>query len=109
MTTARTPDDTALSRRDFLLRAGQLGCALSVAPTLGPALAASAGAAQPALAIPTQTQRRALRVRPFAAPVPGRTNALVWRRNTPLAPALRAVTGTITEVYARLLKATRRR
>jgi hypothetical protein len=41
--------------------------------------------------------------------VPGRTIALVWRRNTPLTPALRAVAGTITDVYARLLKTARRR
>lgn len=79
-------------------------------PTLAQMVADGAGITLlPALAVPTETQRRSLRVRPFAAPVPGRTIALVWRRNTPLAPALRAVAGTITDVYARLLKTARRR
>jgi hypothetical protein len=43
MATARTPDDDAPSRRDFVLRAGQLGCAIPPAlyaglrwRTLGP-------------------------------------------------------------------------
>ena len=62
----------------------------------------------PSLAVPTETRRSQLRVRPFAAPSPGRTIALVWRRNTPVAPALRAVAKTIQEVYDRLIKTKRR-
>src|SRR5438105_2702917 len=43
-------------------------------PTLAQMVADGAGITLlPALAVPTETQRRSLRVRPFAAPVPGRT------------------------------------
>jgi LysR family transcriptional regulator, hydrogen peroxide-inducible genes activator len=56
----------------------------------------------PQLALATETRRGQVRTRPFAEPAPGRTLALVWRRGTPLAPALRAVAGTIREVYTRL-------
>jgi LysR family hydrogen peroxide-inducible transcriptional activator len=79
-------------------------------PTLAQMVADGAGVTLlPALAVPTETRRSALRIRPFAAPVPGRTIALVWRRRTPLAPALRAVAHTIRDVYARLERASRRR
>jgi LysR family transcriptional regulator, hydrogen peroxide-inducible genes activator len=63
----------------------------------------------PALAVPTETRRGELRIRPFANPAPGRTIALVWRRNTPLAAALQTVATTIRTVYARLRKTLRRR
>jgi LysR family hydrogen peroxide-inducible transcriptional activator len=56
----------------------------------------------PQLALATETRRGQVRTRPFAEPAPGRTLALVWRRGTALAPALRAVAGTIREVYTRL-------
>lgn len=55
----------------------------------------------PALAVPTEARRGELRIRPFAAPAPGRTIALVWRRGTPLGPALATVAATIKRVYAR--------
>jgi LysR family hydrogen peroxide-inducible transcriptional activator len=45
--------------------------------------------------------RVGLRVRPFAEPVPHRTIGLVWRRSSPLAPALRQVAATIREAYPR--------
>ena len=78
-------------------------------PTLTQMVADGAGVTLlPALAVPTETRRSALRVRPFAAPAPGRTIALVWRRGTPLAPALRAIAGTIKDVYARLTRTSRR-
>jgi LysR family transcriptional regulator, hydrogen peroxide-inducible genes activator len=72
-------------------------------PTLTQMVADGAGVTLlPSLAVPTETRRAELRTRPFAPPAPGRTIALVWRRNTPVAPALRAVAKTIQEVYARL-------
>jgi LysR family hydrogen peroxide-inducible transcriptional activator len=62
----------------------------------------------PTLAVATENRRGGLRVRPFAAPVPGRTIGLVWRKGTPLAPALRTVAATIKGVYERLARAKRR-
>jgi LysR family hydrogen peroxide-inducible transcriptional activator len=53
----------------------------------------------PALSVPTEVQRAALRVRPFCAPAPHRTIALVWRRRSPLAPALRQVAAVIRSAY----------
>jgi LysR family transcriptional regulator, hydrogen peroxide-inducible genes activator len=53
----------------------------------------------PELAVPTEAQRAGLRVRPFARPVPNRTVALVWRKRSPLAPALRKLARTIREAY----------
>jgi LysR family transcriptional regulator, hydrogen peroxide-inducible genes activator len=53
----------------------------------------------PELAVPTEAQRAGLRVRAFAAPVPHRTVALVWRKRSPLAPALRKLARTIREAY----------
>src|SRR5262245_42969826 len=77
--------------------------------TLTQMVAAGAGVTLlPEIALPTENRRGELRVRPFTAPVPGRTIALVWRRGTPLAPALRAVAKTIREIYARLGKVGRR-
>jgi LysR family hydrogen peroxide-inducible transcriptional activator len=78
-------------------------------PTLAQMVADGAGVTLlPALAVPVEARRGRLRLRPFAPPTPGRTIALVWRRNTPVAPALRAVAKTIQEVYARLIKTKRR-
>lgn len=53
----------------------------------------------PALAVPTEARRARLAVRPFAVPAPARTVALVWRKGSPLAAALRAVAGAIREAY----------
>jgi LysR family transcriptional regulator, hydrogen peroxide-inducible genes activator len=53
----------------------------------------------PALAVPTEAERAGLCVRPFAAPAPARTVALVWRRRSPIAPALRRVAGTLRSAY----------
>jgi LysR family hydrogen peroxide-inducible transcriptional activator len=63
----------------------------------------------PRLAVATENRRGDLRIRSFAAPSPGRTIALVWRKGTPFVPALRAMAGTIRSVYARLGKVGRRR
>lgn len=53
----------------------------------------------PSLAMATEAGRASLAVRPFAAPAPGRTIALVWRKRSPLGPALREVAGAIREAY----------
>jgi len=53
----------------------------------------------PELAVPAEAQRAGLRVRAFAAPVPHRTIALVWRKGSPLAPSLRRLASTIREAY----------
>jgi LysR family hydrogen peroxide-inducible transcriptional activator len=54
----------------------------------------------PELAVATETARSELRVRPFSSPVPHRTLALVWRRKSPLAPALAELARGIREAYA---------
>lgn len=53
----------------------------------------------PQLAVPTETRRAKLRVRPFATPAPYRTLALVWRTRSPLVVALRNVAATIRAAY----------
>jgi LysR family hydrogen peroxide-inducible transcriptional activator len=91
-------------------RATELDFRATSLPTLTQMVADGAGVTLlPALAVPTETRRGELRVRPFAPPAPGRTIALVWRRGTPVGPALRAVAKTIADVYARLTKTPRRR
>jgi LysR family transcriptional regulator, hydrogen peroxide-inducible genes activator len=53
----------------------------------------------PSLAVPTEAKRAALRIRAFAAPAPKRTIAFVWRRRSPLGPALRALAVTARKAY----------
>lgn len=53
----------------------------------------------PKLAVSTEAKRAGLRVRPFAKPVPHRTIALVWRKRSPLAAALRQLAGTLRDAY----------
>ncbi|MCA9706044.1 MAG: LysR family transcriptional regulator [Myxococcales bacterium] len=53
----------------------------------------------PALAVPTEAHRAGLAIRELAAPVPARTIALVWRRRSPLGPALERLAATIQRVY----------
>src|SRR5262249_53771019 len=69
-------------------------------PTLAQMVADGAGVTLlPQLAVPTEAKRAALRVRPFVAPSPKRTVALVWRKRSPLAPALRQVAATVRSAY----------
>lgn len=90
-------------------KASELDYRATSLATLSQMVAAGAGVTLlPELAVPTENRRGELRVRRFTAPAPGRTIALVWRRSTPLAPALRAIARTIREVYARLGRAARR-
>jgi LysR family transcriptional regulator, hydrogen peroxide-inducible genes activator len=45
----------------------------------------------PELSLATEARRAGLELRPFAAPAPARTLALVWRRGSPLGGALRTI------------------
>jgi LysR family hydrogen peroxide-inducible transcriptional activator len=54
----------------------------------------------PELALATELRRGGLAVRRLAAPEPHRTLALVWRRSSPLGPALRQVAATLREAAA---------
>jgi LysR family hydrogen peroxide-inducible transcriptional activator len=53
----------------------------------------------PALAVPTEARRARLRVRSFQQPAPHRTIGLVWRKQSPLEPALRPIAGVAREAY----------
>ena len=53
----------------------------------------------PELSVPTEARRAKLRVRPFAGPQPKRTIGLVWRKRSPLGPALREIARTMKEAY----------
>jgi LysR family hydrogen peroxide-inducible transcriptional activator len=53
----------------------------------------------PALAVAAETARAGLRVRPLAATHARRTIAMVWRKRSPLAGALREISGAIREAY----------
>ncbi|ACL63693.1 transcriptional regulator, LysR family [Anaeromyxobacter dehalogenans 2CP-1] len=68
--------------------------------TLAQMVAGGAGVTLlPELAVPTETRRADLRLRPFADPAPFRTVALVWRRSSPIAEALRRLAGTVKAAY----------
>lgn len=61
-------------------------------PTLAQMVAGGAGVTLlPRLAVATENRRGALAVRRLAEPVPSRTLAVVWRKRSPLGPALREV------------------
>ncbi|GAO02442.1 LysR substrate-binding domain-containing protein [Anaeromyxobacter sp. PSR-1] len=68
--------------------------------TLAQMVAGGAGVTLlPELAVPTETRRADLRLRPFADPAPFRTIALVWRRSSPIAEALRRLAATVKAAY----------
>lgn len=70
--------------------------------TLAQMVAGGAGVTLlPALAVSTEAKRAALSTRAFAAPAPRRTIALVWRKRSPLAGALRKLAATAREAYAK--------
>jgi LysR family hydrogen peroxide-inducible transcriptional activator len=81
-------------------RARELEFRATSLPTLAQMVAGGAGVTLlPQLALPTETRGTALRVRRFAEPAPGRTIALVWRRRSPLRPALQQLASTLREAY----------
>ncbi len=51
----------------------------------------------PSMALPVENRRGELTVRRFEAPPPGRTIVLVWRRQSPRAPALEQVVAALRE------------
>jgi LysR family hydrogen peroxide-inducible transcriptional activator len=55
----------------------------------------------PGLAVTTETRRAGLTIRQFAQPGPSRTIALVWRKRSPLAPALRQLAAVARAAYER--------
>jgi LysR family hydrogen peroxide-inducible transcriptional activator len=61
----------------------------------------------PQLAVPTEAKRATLRLRRFAAPAPKRTIALVWRRRSPLGPALQKFAGTLRDAHSAMSHASR--
>jgi LysR family hydrogen peroxide-inducible transcriptional activator len=68
--------------------------------TLAQMVAGGAGVTLlPELAVATEAKRAELAIRPFARPAPHRTIALVWRRRSPLDPALRRVAATARAAY----------
>lgn len=68
--------------------------------TLTQMVAAGAGVTLlPRLAIPSESRHADVRVRRFADPEPHRTIGLVWRRRSPLAPALREIAATLRRAY----------
>jgi LysR family hydrogen peroxide-inducible transcriptional activator len=68
--------------------------------TLAQMVAGGAGVTLlPELALATETRRAQLVIRPLADPAPRRTIALVWRRRSPLAAALREVARAMAAAY----------
>jgi len=64
-------------------------------PTLAQMVADGAGVTLlPQLSVPTEVKRAEISVRSFAEPSPGRTLALIWRKRSPLAGALRQIAKT---------------
>jgi LysR family hydrogen peroxide-inducible transcriptional activator len=63
--------------------------------TLAQMVAGGAGVTLlPEIAVPTEARRAELSIRPFTQPAPKRTIALVWRKRSPLGPALRKLAMT---------------
>ena len=68
--------------------------------TLAQMVAGGAGVTLlPELAVPTESRRAELYLRPLADPAPHRTIALVWRRQSPRGAVLRAVARAIASGY----------
>jgi LysR family transcriptional regulator, hydrogen peroxide-inducible genes activator len=81
-------------------RARELEFRATSLPTLVQMVAGGAGVTLlPELAIPTESPRAGLAVRPFADPAPERSIALVWRKQSALADTLRAVAAVMREAY----------
>lgn len=55
----------------------------------------------PALAVPVEAGRNRLNIRRMAAPQPGRTLALVWRKGSPRAAVYKKVATLLADSYAR--------
>lgn len=76
--------------------AEEVGFRATSLSTLVQMVSASSGVTLlPSLALPVENRRGQLRVRPFAAPGPGRTLVLAWRRGSALRAPLTTIAGTI--------------
>jgi LysR family transcriptional regulator, hydrogen peroxide-inducible genes activator len=79
-------------------RAEELGFRATSLPTLTQMVASGAGVTLlPRMAVATECRRAGVAVRPLADGDAFRTIGLVWRKTSPLAPALRRIAGTIRE------------
>lgn len=73
--------------------------ATSLSTIIHMVLAGSGVTLLPELAVPIEVRSKALRVRRFTEPVPGRTIGLIWRRHSPIADALRQIAATLRRGY----------
>jgi len=81
-------------------RAHELEFRATSLPTLAQMVAGGAGVTLlPALAWDTESRRAELKLRPFRAPVPGRTVALYWRKTSPWGESLKEVAAAMREVF----------
>ena len=68
--------------------------------TLAQMVAAGTGVTLlPELAVATEAKHATLAIRRFVAPAPKRTIGLIWRKRSPLAPALRQIAATARAAY----------
>lgn len=82
-------------------RASELDFRATSLPTLVQMVSGGAGVTLlPALSVPTEAKRASLAIRPFVAPAPKRTIALVWRKRSPLGPALRVLAQSVRAALA---------
>lgn len=90
--------------------AEELGFRATSLSTLAQMVAAGAGLTLlPRLAVPFESRHADMVIRPFVAPVPHRTLALVWRRRSPVGTALREVAATIRRAHREALARTKPR
>ncbi len=81
-------------------RARELGYRATSLGTLAQMVAGGEGVTLlPKLAVPTEATRAGLKVRAFAAPVPHRTIALMWRKGSPMTPVLTRLAHAIRAAY----------
>lgn len=82
-------------------RAHELEFRATSLSTLAQMVACGAGVTLlPELAVATEAKRARLSIRHFKRPAPKRTIALVWRRRSPLGPALRQLAMTARTAYS---------
>jgi LysR family hydrogen peroxide-inducible transcriptional activator len=81
-------------------RAHELEFRATSLTTLAQMVAGGAGVTLlPEIAVPTEAKRAGLSIRRFTQPAPKRTIALVWRKRSPLGPALRKLATTSRVAY----------
>jgi LysR family transcriptional regulator, hydrogen peroxide-inducible genes activator len=74
----------------------ELGFRATSLPTLAQMVSSGAGITLlPSIAVPMESKRSQLSIRPFSRPAPFRTLALAWRRRSALAETLRKIAETL--------------